>query len=150
LGAVCLFLGAGCHIHGGIVFNRKANLPEDQLRDLYLQQGLTMTEIAERFNVGETTVRRRLSELGVLSRPRGPKVSAHLPHLELTESTLRNLYLEQKLSIPQIAEHYGWGRETVRLKLMEYQIPIRSFSQATLVQHGTWHEYKDFRTVRSR
>lgn len=125
------------------MFNRH-NLPADELRELYINQGLTMTEIAERFNVSETTVRRRLNELNIISRPRGPKGSSDLPHLELTEDVLRELYLERKLSIPQIAELYGWGRETVRQRFIEYGIPIRSFSQATLVQHGTYDEYKDF------
>jgi AraC-like DNA-binding protein len=125
------------------MFNRH-KLPADELRELYTNQGLTMTEIAEQFNVSETTVRRRLNELGIISRPRGPKVSRDLSHLELTEDALRELYLERKLSIPQIAELCGWGRETIRQRLIENGIPIRSFSQAHLVQHGTWDEYKDF------
>jgi transcriptional regulator with XRE-family HTH domain len=125
------------------MFNRH-KLPADELRELYTNQGLTMTEIAEQFNVSETTVRRRLNELGIISRSRGPKVSRDLSHLELTEDALRELYLERKLSIPQIAELCGWGRETIRQRLIENGIPIRSFSQAHLVQHGTWDEYKDF------
>lgn len=127
-----------------LMFNRKANLPEEELRELYVNQGLTMTEIAERFGVGASSVRRRLDEMGVVSRARGPKGSRILPHHELTEADLREMYLEQKLSIPQIAEMSGWGRETVRLRMIEYGIPIRSFSAAHVVQHGTYDEFRDF------
>lgn len=126
------------------LYSRKAKLPEEQVRDLYVNRGLTMTEIAERFNVGASSVRRRLGEMGVVSRARGPKGSRALPHHEIGEQDLRELYLEQKLSIPQIAELAGWGRETVRQRMIEYGIPIRSFTQATRVQHGTHDEYKDF------
>jgi hypothetical protein len=126
------------------MFHRKANLPEEELRDLYVNQGLTMTEIAERYNVGASSVRRRLGELGVVSRARGPKGSSLLPHREFGESDLREWYLEQKLSIPQIAELAGWGRETVRQRMLEYGIPIRSFTQAHIIQHGTQDQYKDF------
>lgn len=126
------------------MFKPRTHLSDEELRDLYLAQGLTMTEIAARLNVGESTIRRKLAVLGITSRARGPKGSRLLPHQELTESLLRQLYLEEKLSIPQIAEQYGWGRETIRLRLIEYNIPIRTFSQAHLVQHNTWHEYHDF------
>jgi hypothetical protein len=67
-----------------------------------------------------------------------------LPHAEITEEPLRELYLQRKLSIPQIAELVGWGRETVRQRMIEYGIPIRSFSQANLIQFGTYDEYRDF------
>lgn len=126
------------------MFARKVNLPEDELRELYVNQSLTMEEIAARYNVGASSVRRRLGELGVVSRARGPKGSQLLPHHEMKESDLREMYLEQKLSIPQIAELAGWGRETVRQRMIEYGIPIRSFTQATRVQHGTHDEYRDF------
>lgn len=96
--------------------NPRDRLVEDELKDLYLNQGLSTTEIAERYNVGASTVRRRLDELGIPTRSRGPKGSRLLPHDEINEALLRELYLEQKLSIPQIAEQCGWGRETIRLK----------------------------------
>lgn len=126
------------------MFARKVNLPEDELRELYVNQSLTMEEIAARYNVGASSVRRRLGEMGVVSRARGPKGLQLLPHHEMKESDLREMYLEQKLSIPQIAELAGWGRETVRQRMIEYGIPIRSFTEATRIQHGTHEEYRDF------
>lgn len=124
--------------------NLRETVSEAKLRELYLTQGLTVAEISAQLHISPSTIRRRLSDLGIAARSRGPKGSRLLPHGEINEQLLRQLYLEQKLSIPQIAEQCGWGRETVRLKMLEYNIPIRSFSQATLVQHGTWDEYHDF------
>ncbi|HZQ11035.1 MAG TPA: hypothetical protein VFD70_30975 [Anaerolineae bacterium] len=92
------------------MFKRRTNLPDAELRELYVNQGHTMTELALHYGVSETSVRRKLHEMGVLARPRGPKGARDLPHLGLDAATLRELYLERKLSIPQIAELLGWRR----------------------------------------
>lgn len=126
------------------MFNRRVNLSADELHELYVRQGKTMTEIATQLGIGASSVRRRLHELGIVARPRGPKGSKESAPLTLTEQDLRELYLEQRLSIPQIAELYGCANETIRQRLLKYHIPIRSFSQAHLVQHGTIDEYRDF------
>lgn len=114
------------------------------MRELYVERGWTTEQIAQHFGVGATTVRRALEAIGVDIRPRGPKGSRDLPHNELSEELLRELYLERKLSIPQIAEMCGWGRETIRQRMIEYGISIRTFSESTRVQHKTSDEYKDF------
>lgn len=126
------------------MFKRHVNLPDDELRALYLEQGLTMTELAARFGVGESSIRRRLNALLIPTRPRGPMGSRPSARITLTPIGLRALYIEQKLSIPQIAELYCCANETIRLRLIKYGIPIRSFSQATLIQHGTDTQLKDF------
>lgn len=126
------------------MFTRRVNLSSDELHELYVRQGKTMNEIAAQFGVGASSVRRRLHELGIVARPRGPKGAKESASLTLSELDLRGLYLEQRLSIPQIAELYGCANETIRQRLLKHHIPIRSFSQAHLVQHGTIDEYKDF------
>lgn len=126
------------------MFKRRVNIPTGELRELYVTQGKSMTEIAAQFRVGESSVRRELHKLGIVSRPRGPKGSQESAHLTVTGDELRELYLERKLSIPQIAELYGCANETIRQRLLKHNIPIRSFSHAHLVQHGTYNEYRDF------
>lgn len=44
----------------------------DLLRRLYVDERLTTTEVAARLACGATTVGRRLRELGIPARPRGP------------------------------------------------------------------------------
>ena len=46
-----------------------------QLRELYLEQGLTIAQIAGRLGLAATTIRRRLRELTIPARPRGPRAS---------------------------------------------------------------------------
>jgi DNA-binding MarR family transcriptional regulator len=73
------------------MFNRRKHTSDEELRELYINQGLTMNEIATRLNVSPSTIRRRLGELGVVSRSTGPKGSRILPHNEITEELLREL-----------------------------------------------------------
>jgi len=53
-------------------FNRRAAISEGQLRELYVKEALTFQEIARRLDLSTTTISRRLRELGIRARPRGP------------------------------------------------------------------------------
>lgn len=52
--------------------NKRAVIPEDSLRELYVAQGLTLGQMAMRFGMSATTVRRRFADVGIPARPRGP------------------------------------------------------------------------------
>ena len=52
--------------------NVRARITEAALRELYLAQRLTLAQVAAHFGVADITVRRRLHDLGLSARPRGP------------------------------------------------------------------------------
>lgn len=54
--------------------NFRSNISADELKRLYLDEGLTIDEIAARFGLCHTSVRRRMDDLGMGARPRGPYV----------------------------------------------------------------------------
>src|SRR5437660_11857905 len=64
------FARAMATVQAGI--NLREAIPEWQLRELYVTQALTIEQVAGRFGVGATTIGRRLRELGIRARPRGP------------------------------------------------------------------------------
>jgi hypothetical protein len=53
--------------------NLRRTIPAAELKRLYLDDGLTIEEIAVRFDCSATTIRRRMADLGILARPRGPR-----------------------------------------------------------------------------
>ena len=53
--------------------NLRSAISADELKRLYLDDGLTIEEIATRFNCGATTIRRRMGELGIPTRRRGSR-----------------------------------------------------------------------------
>jgi hypothetical protein len=52
--------------------NRRAAIAEVVLRELYIEKRLTLAQAAWHFGVAPITVRRRLGDLGIVARPRGP------------------------------------------------------------------------------
>jgi AraC-like DNA-binding protein len=52
--------------------NVRVRISEDELCSLYLGDRLTIEQVAARFGVAATTVRRRFRDLGISVRPRGP------------------------------------------------------------------------------
>lgn len=52
--------------------NLRAAIPEGPLRELYVQQRRTLAQVANEFGTAPITVRRRLRDLGIPARPRGP------------------------------------------------------------------------------
>src|SRR5437879_2999516 len=52
--------------------NLRAAISEEVLRGLYVTRGLGLEAAAVHLGVSPTTVRRRLRELGITARPRGP------------------------------------------------------------------------------
>ena len=58
--------------------NLRRGIDPDEIKYLYLDEGWTMAELAEHYGCGEMTIRRRLDDLGIPARPRGPQVSAYI------------------------------------------------------------------------
>lgn len=52
--------------------NRRAAISSDELCDLYLTQGMTIEQIAAKFGLAATTISRRMRDLGIAARRRGP------------------------------------------------------------------------------
>ena len=54
--------------------NLRRRITIEELERLYLDERLTIEEIADHFGVGATTIRRRMDDLDIPTRPRGPDV----------------------------------------------------------------------------
>jgi HNH endonuclease len=102
----------------------KSFIPVDgeQLRQLYVVDGLTSREIAERLGIGFKTVLRRLQSFGIEARPPGPD-----RHEQLRDSAwLRDQYESQRKSTTQIAAEIGASPRVVNGWLWQHGITPRS------------------------
>ncbi len=82
--------GKGRRQHG-----RRLPLPGEIVQGLY-DRGTPVTEIAQRFHVGTTTVYKRLHEVDAKMRPSRIRYG----HI-LTEQRLRHLYFKKKTLVPK-------------------------------------------------
>lgn len=91
------------------------------LKQMY-ESGMTMTQLADHFNIKRSEVSVRLHRVGAKVRPSGRKPSGHFPGKE----ELRRLYVVEKLSTPKIARMFGCCDHKVVIRYLDkYDIPVR-------------------------
>jgi transposase len=84
----------------------------DRLRRLYVDQRLTISQIAASLGVAPQTVHNRLVAAKIPRRP-----SPSTPRTDITDDQIRRLYINQGWSAPEIASHFGCGTSTVYARL---------------------------------
>jgi len=94
----------------------------ETLRRLYHDEGMTLAEIGDRFDVSDTTIRRWMVKKGV-ERADSNRTDREAPHRD--ESTLRQLYFEEELSMREISERLECGITTVRMWMNRFGIERR-------------------------
>jgi predicted DNA-binding protein YlxM (UPF0122 family) len=102
-------------------------LDETTLRQLYLEQKLSIRSIAAREQVSVRAVYDALLHYNIPRRPAiSPGASGHKESAVLEEASMRHLYLEKKLSVRVIAERAHVSTRTVYDALVRYRIPRRT------------------------
>jgi hypothetical protein len=107
--------------------DRLVPIPPAALKRLYEACGWTAAHIAEHYGCSVGTVLNRLRLSGIALSPPGR------PVVEIPRSELEALYLEQRLSLRQIARHYGCDHSTIKNKLEEYGLPLRNYAEANRI-----------------
>ena len=79
--------------------------------------GISVPELANRFQVSQSLVRERLREIGLRMRPSGTRYTS------LTEDSLRWMYWSRGMSSKEIALQAGCSQFTVHYRLRLYGIP---------------------------
>jgi transposase len=115
---------------------RKAKPHDDPewLSQKYHSEENTIAEIAELADVTQGTIHNRMSEFDIPRRTRGKRVSGDREQLE-DESWLRQRYLDDGMSVPQIAEELGLSVRPVRRFMEEYGMEFRGTSEANRLRH---------------
>lgn len=83
----------------------------------YLDEGLSFEACADHFGCSSSTIENRLHQYDIPTRPTGSDP------VEISESELRELYVESGLSTVDIAEMYDCHNSTISNKLKEHGIP---------------------------
>lgn len=100
---------------------RFIRIDPELLWSLYWGWELSMKKIAKTFRCTETTILQRMKEHDIPRR----KVGFHSKYITIEPELLWGLYYGQNMSMGRISNTLGCGRETVRSRMKEYDIPIR-------------------------
>jgi DNA invertase Pin-like site-specific DNA recombinase len=99
--------------------SRRFKLPCDEMRRLYEDERMTTVLLAFRYRCSAATVAKHLRLCGIRVRD-ARFVRRHIPADELLR-----LYLEEKLPLARIAEHFGVSISTLYNRLKEANAPRR-------------------------
>lgn len=94
-------------------------LDKKTLKQLYVEKGKTILEVARIVNCSPQTVRRRCKQFGIPVRePRSEKC-------DINEATLKRLYITEQKSLNEIARMFGRSYTFVRNRCINYRIKLR-------------------------
>ncbi len=111
--------------HDTILSMRRIEIPEKELRELYLKEGLSVRAVAERYNCDTGVIVRSLHECEIPARrPTEARI--------FLAEELRTLYQDQGLSTYSIAEKYKCDPKTIYRHLKLHGIQPRPREKITL------------------
>lgn len=100
--------------------NQPLTIPEDELSEMYVDRGMTITEIAEKFDCHNATISNKLREFGIEAK--GPN---HGRAIQIPEDELRELYVEEEWTTYELGEHYDCDPTVIERRLRWYGIEER-------------------------
>lgn len=102
---------------------REVELTRELLEDLYVTRGLSARAIVDMIgDYSVTTVFHALDREGIPTR--GPRYTSKTPMPELTESLLRQLYVDERLRVHEIAARLGYARAAVSRALRAHGLVV--------------------------
>ncbi|MFD1515678.1 HNH endonuclease [Halomarina rubra] len=107
----------------------------DLLRSMYHGQEMGAMEIAQEFGISPGTVYYWMKKHDIERRKGGGSGTPQMDGPWKDEATLREMYVENRQSMVQIAQELGCATNTIRSWLKKHDIEIRDFSEAQFARH---------------
>ncbi len=98
---------------------RRVRISREEVVRLYVTEGLSQRQIADRLGVTQGAVSQWLWKHQIKARPEGGRLA-----VIITEQKLRDAYLENKMTLKEIAKHFGCGMQTIRQNMRNYGISL--------------------------
>lgn len=102
----------------------KPTPPKLTLRDLYVDQELSLADIAVRYGVPHATVRRWLHKNGIERRPHAYTPNPQPGH-DLDHETIRALYIDEEWTAAEIGRHIGVTKKIILDHLHQHGVALR-------------------------
>ena len=110
-------------------------MPESELRTLYIDEEWTVQELADKYGCSRLAVLNRMDIHGIERRTTSETLRDTDDTRYKDEESLRELYVDDGLSKLEIAERCGVSESTVQYWMTKYGIDARDFSGAQLLRN---------------
>ncbi len=100
-----------------------------KLRELYWHRRMSSPDIAKIYHITPEYTRAFLRECGIKIRTKS-EAKRLFYNINISEKELERLYLEKKVSSPEIARKFKCSPGLIRNRLREYKIPLRPIQEA--------------------
>lgn len=100
----------------------KIKIPEE-IKSLYINNKLSISEIARRLNHCPKTISQRLH---------GHNITTGIRKIEISKKELKGLYIKDKMTIYQIGQKFGCDAVTILNRLKQYNIPARKKGESNI------------------
>jgi hypothetical protein len=113
------------------------SIAAEELREMYVSQGMTPEQIAEHTGYKRDTIMEYLGKYGITSFTRGNQ-----QRFQIGEDQLRKLYLEEKKTIPEMAVILGCSQTPVWNALKKYGLQLSAEEQGARRSKRNAEKYK--------
>ncbi len=97
-----------------------------EIKSLYLNDKLSISKIAKRFNCCCKSISQRLHDYNI---------DTGIRKIEIPKKELEDLYIRNKMTIYQIGEKFGCDGVTILNRLRQYNIPIRKRGELAMEKY---------------
>lgn len=124
------------------------NISKEVLIELYVNRGMTMKQICKELNVSQpVTIAKYMKKYDIeardVNKERSIVYNLNIPEEQFKEELLRK-YIDDKLSMIQLSDHYGVSHTIIKKYLKMYDAPIRTKKEAMQLYSGPknnkWNE----------
>lgn len=112
---------------------KRIDIPEKELRKLYLKEKLSSRQIAKKYNCEKNSILLRMKRFKITPRSKSEtsKMIVRPIKYNISKDVLLDLYYNKKLSPYQIARKYGCSPSAIFHKMKKmYKIPLRGNREA--------------------
>jgi predicted DNA-binding protein YlxM (UPF0122 family) len=107
---------------------KRLDLPEEELRRMYWDEGMNQSQIAEVFLCSTALIIRRMKEYNIPRRT----TSEILTTIKISKDELYDLYWNHEMSTIDIADMFDCSQRSIARIMSEHDIPCRTLSEATI------------------
>lgn len=125
----------------------KYEMPEEELKMLYVEEERSMEDIAEYYGCSYLAVRNRIENYGIEKRKSGELASPNNTDYRESE-VLTKLYYDEKMSLQEISDKYSVSYGTIKHHFEKNGIDRRGLSKAHKIRYSKQDKpYRDKETV---